>query len=88
MLGEFPLVGFERGADQVMDPSESEFLHLFQSFVGGPAFHGHAIRGDGHSGAIVTETAMHENFSARIVVDHPKKAGESGIAGEGAMPGD
>src|SRR5207253_7718956 len=41
---------------------EDEEIHFFHGLISRPFFEGHAISGNENAGAIVTETAMHENL--------------------------
>ena len=68
---------------------ETEKIHFLDGLFGGPFFHGHAIRGDENACAIVTETAVHEEFFSRIVAEKKKKLGDLFVAwGRPAIDGD
>lgn len=65
---------------RVPETVETEEIHFLDGLFGGPFFHGHAIRGDEHAGAIVTETAMHKDFFSRIVAEKKEKLGDLFVA--------
>lgn len=78
----------DAGADEGVNADESELAHLLHGFVGGPAFVGHAVGRNGHTGAVVAEAAVHEDFLAGIFCDHFQKSNERAVVGKWAMPRD
>src|SRR5258708_38072195 len=55
---------------------EAEEVHFLGGLFGGPLLKGHAVNGDKNTGAIVAETAMHENLLAGIAAEEGKKLDE------------
>src|SRR5947199_9725554 len=66
--------------------TKAEVVHFSPSLLLPPAFRGHAIGGDHHSGAVIAITAMHKNFFARILTQQSKKSRKDFIFGTHAMP--
>src|SRR5580693_5628755 len=65
---------------RVPETVETEEIHFFRSLFGTPFFHGHAIGGDEHAGAVVTETAVHKDFFPRIVAEKKQELGDLFVA--------
>src|ERR1700687_3026442 len=53
--------------------------HLFHSSLRSPALLGHAIGGDHHSGAVITYTAVNEDFLAWVFSDQGEKVRKNSI---------
>src|SRR6266566_6858793 len=51
---------------RVPEAAEPEEIHFFQGLFSRPFLEGHAISGNENAGAIVTETAVHENLVPRF----------------------
>ncbi len=70
-----------------MGAGEAEDLHLVHGFVGGPAFFRHAVGRDHHSGTVIAEAAVDEDFLATILPEHLQKFDEDIVVRPGTMPG-
>src|ERR1700674_1021972 len=53
--------------------------HLFHSPLRSPALLGHAIGGDHHSGAVITYTAVNEDFLAWVFSDQGEKVRKNSV---------
>src|SRR5262249_41886868 len=62
---------------------ETEEIHFVQGLLGGPAIVSHAIGGDEDAGAVVTETAVHEDLFFGIVVEKEKERSDLIVGGRG-----
>jgi hypothetical protein len=65
---------------------KTEFFHFLFCLIRGPALLSHTIRSDHHSGAVITDPAVHENFFPGIGAQQGKKLRESFIVGSRAVP--
>ena len=72
-LGEIANERFHRGMPKAI---EAEEVHFLGGLFGGPLLKGHAINGDKNTGAIVAETAMHENLLPWIAAEQGEKLDE------------
>ena len=86
-LGKFSFILSEAGADEVVGAGEAEGAHLVHGFVGGPTLFGHAVGRYHHTGAVVSQTAMHKDFFAFVVVHYLQKFGEYFIVRPGTAQG-
>src|SRR5712692_10053943 len=68
--GEVPNERFHRGMPEA---AETKKIHFIHGLLRGPFFHGHAVGGDEHTGAVVAEAAVHENLLRRIVAKQREK---------------
>jgi hypothetical protein len=65
---KFSSVLGQAGADEVVRVGEAEGAHLVHGFLGGPALFRHSVSRDYHSGAVVSQAAMHNNLLAFVLV--------------------
>lgn len=86
MTGKAVLVRAQAWADEMVFAAEAKMLHFEHRLIRGPAFIGHAVRGDHHSGAIVSQAAMHEYFFVGIVLEQLEESSENIVMGEWTMP--
>ncbi len=56
--------------------------HLFHRLLRSPALLGHAIGGDHHSGAVITYTAVNEDFLAWVFSDQGEKVRKNSVLRE------
>src|SRR5713226_4971558 len=60
---------------------EAEEVHLVKGLIGRQFLNGHAISGDKNAGAIVAETAVHENLLFGVVAEKRKELNDLLIRG-------
>ena len=70
------LVFGQTGTDGAMKTVEAKRLHFVHGFLGGPILFCHAIGGNGHSGSVRTQPAVHEHFFTWISSDQLEKLDE------------
>lgn len=64
---------FHGGVPQAVEAKE---IHFLDGLIGSPVVQGNAVSGDENAGAIVTETAVEEDFLPRIVAEEREKLDE------------
>ena len=76
VLGEFFLEVSQGRADRAVNSLEAEQFHLFHGLVGGPSLFRDSIRRDRHSGAVVAQAAVDEDFLPGIAFNHLQELDE------------